>query len=92
MQELRYRMRYLDMIMNAPVRNKFMTRTRIISGVRRFLDNLGFLEVSALAILGHGPACAGSRVRVRVPACIRPSLSVCVCCFLCSFVSRWRRP
>jgi len=40
-------MRYLDMIMNGFVRNKFITRTKIINGVRRFLDNLGFLEVRA---------------------------------------------
>ena len=45
LQELRYRMRYLDMIMNSNVRTKFITRTKIINGVRRFLDNLGFLEV-----------------------------------------------
>ena len=41
-------MRYLDMIMNTSVRNKFITRTKIINGVRRFLDNLGFLEVDDL--------------------------------------------
>ena len=48
LQEQRYRMRYLDMIMNTSVRNKFITRTKIINGVRRFLDNLGFLEVDDL--------------------------------------------
>ncbi|KAJ3051949.1 lysyl-tRNA synthetase [Rhizophlyctis rosea] len=44
-QEQRYRMRYLDLIMNNPVRNKFITRAKIINYLRRFLDNLGFLEV-----------------------------------------------
>ncbi|KAJ3181219.1 lysyl-tRNA synthetase [Geranomyces variabilis] len=44
-QELRYRMRYLDLIMNNNVRNKFTTRAKIINYLRRFLDNLGFLEV-----------------------------------------------
>ncbi|KAJ3036595.1 lysyl-tRNA synthetase [Rhizophlyctis rosea] len=44
-QESRYRMRYLDLIMNNPVRNKFITRAKIINYLRRFLDNLGFLEV-----------------------------------------------
>jgi lysyl-tRNA synthetase class 2 len=44
-QESRYRMRYLDLIMNNPVRNKFITRTKIINYLRRFLDDLGFLEV-----------------------------------------------
>ncbi|KAJ2765892.1 lysyl-tRNA synthetase [Coemansia nantahalensis] len=44
-QETRYRQRYLDLIMNASVRDKFVTRSKIINYVRRFLDNLGFLEV-----------------------------------------------
>ncbi|TPX48100.1 lysine---tRNA ligase [Synchytrium endobioticum] len=44
-QESRYRMRYLDLIMNNEVRDKFITRSKIINYVRRFLDDLGFLEV-----------------------------------------------
>ncbi|KAI8921727.1 hypothetical protein BC831DRAFT_475918 [Entophlyctis helioformis] len=44
-QELRYRMRYLDLIMNNQVRNKFAVRAKVINYVRRFLDGLGFLEV-----------------------------------------------
>ncbi|KAJ1778873.1 lysyl-tRNA synthetase [Coemansia sp. RSA 1824] len=44
-QETRYRQRYLDLIMNTTVRNKFITRSKIINYVRRFFDNLGFLEV-----------------------------------------------
>uniref|UniRef100_A0A915PEA5 Lysine--tRNA ligase n=1 Tax=Setaria digitata TaxID=48799 RepID=A0A915PEA5_9BILA len=44
-QETRYRMRYLDLIVNPDVKNRFVTRSRIISFLRRYLDNLGFLEV-----------------------------------------------
>ncbi|KAJ3207730.1 Lysine--tRNA ligase [Dinochytrium kinnereticum] len=44
-QEARYRMRYLDLIMNTNVREKFVTRSRIINYLRHFLDSLGFLEV-----------------------------------------------
>lgn len=44
-QETRYRQRYLDLIMNNSVRDKFILRTRIISFVRRFLDQMGFMEV-----------------------------------------------
>lgn len=44
-QEQRHRKRYLDLIMNKEVRDVFITRARIINHVRRFLDNLGFLEV-----------------------------------------------
>lgn len=43
--ETRYRQRYLDLIANEHVRNIFITRTRIVSAIRRFLDERGFLEV-----------------------------------------------
>jgi aspartyl/asparaginyl-tRNA synthetase len=45
-QETRYRQRYLDLIMNRDVRNIFVTRSRVVQYVRRFLDGRGFLEVS----------------------------------------------
>ncbi|PON34533.1 Lysine-tRNA ligase, class II [Parasponia andersonii] len=44
-QETRYRQRYLDLMVNSEVRQIFKTRTKIISYIRRFLDNLDFLEV-----------------------------------------------
>ena len=44
-QETRYRQRYLDMIINEPVRQKFITRAKIINYVRKFFDKQGFLEV-----------------------------------------------
>ncbi|PWN54461.1 lysyl-tRNA synthetase [Violaceomyces palustris] len=44
-QEQRYRKRYLDLIMNNHVRDIFVKRAKIINYVRRYLDNLGFLEV-----------------------------------------------
>ncbi|KAK9167136.1 hypothetical protein Scep_002327 [Stephania cephalantha] len=44
-QETRYRQRYLDLMLNLEVREIFKTRAKIIAFVRRFLDNLGFLEV-----------------------------------------------
>jgi len=44
-KETRYRQRYLDLIINEHVRNKFIVRAKVISYVRRFLDNLGFLEI-----------------------------------------------
>ena len=43
--ETRYRQRYLDLIANEQVRQIFITRTRIITALRRFLDERGFLEV-----------------------------------------------
>merc|ERR1719331_1023126 len=44
-KETRYRKRYLDLILNASTRNIFLTRTKIINFIRRFLDLNGFLEV-----------------------------------------------
>ncbi len=43
--DLRYRQRYLDLIVNPEVKEVFLTRVRIIKEIRRFLDNLGYLEV-----------------------------------------------
>lgn len=43
--DLRYRQRYVDMIVNPEVRDTFRKRSQIISAVRDFLDNRGFLEV-----------------------------------------------
>jgi len=43
--EERYRRRYVDLIMNEESRNTFVTRTKIISAMRRYLDGLGYLEV-----------------------------------------------
>jgi len=43
--EARYRQRYLDLIANERTRQIFVTRTRIVSAIRRFLDARGFLEV-----------------------------------------------
>jgi len=44
-KETRFRQRYLDLIINEPVRQVFITRTKIISYMRSFFDNMGFLEV-----------------------------------------------
>jgi lysyl-tRNA synthetase class 2 len=43
--ETRYRQRYLDLIANEEVREIFVIRARIVSALRRFLDERGFLEV-----------------------------------------------
>ncbi len=43
--ETRYRQRYIDLVVNEQVKDVFCTRSLIIKGIRKFLDNLGFLEV-----------------------------------------------
>lgn len=57
--ELRYRKRYLDLIMNPEVKETFITRSRIIASMRRYLDRQGYLEVETPtmhAIAGGGAA------------------------------------
>ena len=44
-KETRFRQRYLDLIINSDVRKKFETRSRIVSYMRSFFDQLGFLEI-----------------------------------------------
>src|SRR5207247_3078346 len=43
--ETRYRQRYLDLMMNEGTRADFELRTRMVSAIRRYLDQRGFLEV-----------------------------------------------
>lgn len=43
--DLRYRQRYLDLMVNTDVKDTFILRSKIISAIRRYLDNKGFLEV-----------------------------------------------
>ncbi len=43
--DTRYRKRYLDMIMNPDVKDTFIKRSKIITSIRSYLDNLGFVEV-----------------------------------------------
>lgn len=44
-QDMRYRQRYVDLIVNPEVKNTFITRSKIIAFIRRYLDSLGYLEV-----------------------------------------------
>lgn len=44
-QETRYRQRYLDLIINAETRKKIIVRSNMISYIRKYFDDLGFLEV-----------------------------------------------
>lgn len=58
--DLRYRQRYVDLIVNTEVRESFVKRSRIISEIRRFLDALNFLEVET-PILNTIPGGAAAR-------------------------------
>ena len=43
--DVRYRQRYVDLIMNADVKETFIKRSKIVSAIRRYLDGEGFMEV-----------------------------------------------
>lgn len=49
--DLRYRQRYVDLIVNPEVRDTFILRTKILKNIRKYLDERGFLEVET-PILG----------------------------------------
>jgi lysyl-tRNA synthetase class 2 len=44
-QEIKYRQRYLDMIMDSSVKERFILRSKIVSAIRHFFEERGFLEV-----------------------------------------------
>ena len=58
--DTRYRKRYLDMIMNPSVKETFIKRSKIITSIRNYLDNLGFIEVET-PILNLIPGGAAAR-------------------------------
>ncbi len=58
--EVRYRQRYLDMIANPEVMPVFAQRSRIISGIRNFLNGRGFLEVDTPVLV---PVAGGAHAR-----------------------------
>jgi len=57
--ELRYRQRYVDLIVNPEVKQTFITRSRVISQMRRYFDDHGWLEVETPILQQvHGGAAA----------------------------------
>ncbi len=59
-QDLRYRQRYVDLIVNPEVRQAFLIRSKIIKGLREYLDNLGYFEAET-PILQTIPGGANAR-------------------------------
>ncbi len=51
--DMRYRQRYVDLIMNAEVKDTFIKRSKIISSIRRYLDNQGFMEVETPMLVAN---------------------------------------
>lgn len=58
--DLRYRQRYVDLIMNQDVRDTFFKRTEIIKAIRKFLDNRDYIEVETPVL---SPIAGGAAAR-----------------------------
>ncbi len=56
--DLRYRQRYVDLIMNPEVKDTFIKRSKIISTIRRFLDAQGFMEVETPMLVSNAGGAA----------------------------------
>ena len=56
--DIRYRQRYVDLIMNADVKETFIKRSKIISTIRRFLDDRGFMEVETPMLVSNAGGAA----------------------------------
>ena len=58
--DIRYRQRYVDLIANPEVKQTFLTRSKIISAMRRYLDDKGFVEVETPVL---SPIAGGAAAR-----------------------------
>ena len=56
--DIRYRQRYTDLIMNADVKETFIKRSKIISSIRRYLDEQGFMEVETPMLVSNAGGAA----------------------------------
>ena len=56
--DLRYRQRYVDLIMNPEVKDTFIKRSRIISAIRKYLDGEGFMEVETPMLVANAGGAA----------------------------------
>ena len=56
--DLRYRQRYVDLIMNPEVKDTFIKRSKIISSIRKYLDGQGFMEVETPMLVANAGGAA----------------------------------
>ena len=56
--DIRYRQRYVDLIMNADVKETFIKRSKVLSTIRRFLDGQGFMEVETPMLVSNAGGAA----------------------------------
>ena len=56
--DLRYRQRYIDLIMNEDVKKTFVNRSKIIASIRNYLNKQGFLEVETPMLVSNAGGAA----------------------------------
>ena len=56
--DIRYRQRYVDLIMNPDVKDTFIKRSKILSAIRRYLDGQGFMEVETPILVSNAGGAA----------------------------------
>ena len=56
--DMRYRQRYVDLIMNAEVKDTFVKRSKVLSSIRRYLDGQGFMEVETPMLVSNAGGAA----------------------------------
>lgn len=56
--DTRYRQRYVDLIMNADVKDTFIKRSKVLSSIRKFLDGEGFMEVETPMLVSNAGGAA----------------------------------
>ena len=56
--DIRYRQRYVDLIMNADVKDTFVKRSKVLSSIRRYLDGQGFMEVETPMLVSNAGGAA----------------------------------
>ncbi len=56
--DIRYRQRYVDLIMNEEVKDTFVKRSKVLSSIRRFLDKKGFMEVETPMLVSNAGGAA----------------------------------
>ena len=66
--DMRYRQRYVDLIMNPEAKDTFIKRSKIISAIRRYLDGEGFMEVETPMLVANAGGAAARPFETRFNA------------------------
>ncbi len=56
--DIRYRQRYVDLIMNSEVKDTFIKRSKVLSSIRKYLDSQGFMEVETPMLVSNAGGAA----------------------------------